>query len=177
MSSTQQQEISTASVAKKTKLKMSEKKPVAPVEPVIVKPVGVTLEGLMAMGMDEAMAKSMLAHKEKEESSAVEEKKSAEEKDAFLKSSGWAAANARKEVEEAKMKAIEEANPQFFKKARAPNGTGATANATDEQRAAKKARALARKEKTAKGECVKCPKCEKTFISENAHYKKHLASH
>uniref|UniRef100_A0A6C0J5T4 Uncharacterized protein n=1 Tax=viral metagenome TaxID=1070528 RepID=A0A6C0J5T4_9ZZZZ len=96
MSSTRQQEISTTQTTESAKKE----------------PVGVTLEGLMAM------AKSMLAHKEKKESSAKDEKAFAEEKEAFLKSSGWVALEWGKKAIQEKMKEIEEANPQYFKKAK-----------------------------------------------------------
>ena len=58
MSSTRQQEISTTQTTESAKKE----------------PVGVTLEGLMALGMDEAMAKAMLETKEKKETSAKDER-------------------------------------------------------------------------------------------------------
>lgn len=139
-----------------------------------------TAKGKKSISTDE-YAEFMAMKEEKkarEEANAIAEEKrqaSAAEKkairDDYEDASGITAKNEQIKVIQAEITALKEARKELYGR-----GSGGATKSTDEQKQAKKARAAARKAKTASGSCIKCPNaCGKSFMADNAHYHKHVA--
>ena len=128
------------------------------------------------MGMSEAVAIAAWSAKcDEVNAEAIAVERDAAEKGAGIDKKRIARLALVKKIDaiDAEINAFETENAKLYGVVKK---SGGGAKPPSQQKDAKKARALKRKLKLASGGGVKCEKCGAGFMSQNHHYKKHVAS-